>query len=255
MANYILPQLIERFQPPLNYHKLIKTVGIGESWLSDKIKNWEENLPDHIKLAYLPSLAMVRLRLTTTGNDLALMQKEVEDQTAKLLPIIKDYVYGFDEDTLEEVVGKLLKQQHKTVAFAESCTGGYISHRLTLVPGSSSYYNGSIIPYHNQFKQRTLGVNPLTLEKHGAVSEETVKEMAQNVKTQLDASIGIASSGIAGPDGGTPEKPVGTVWLALTDGNKTITRKLSLGKKREQNIQSTAVAAFHMLWQHLVQNG
>lgn len=255
MVNYILPQLIQRFQPPLIHHKLIKTVGIGESWLSDKIKNWEENLPDHIKLAYLPSLGMVRLRLTTTGNDLALMQKEVEDQTAKLLPIIKDYVYGFDEDTLEEVVGKLLKQQHKTVAFAESCTGGYISHRLTLVPGSSSYYNGSIIPYHNQFKQRTLGVNPLTLEKHGAVSEETVKEMAQNIKTKLDASIGIASSGIAGPDGGTPEKPVGTVWLALTDGNKTITRKLSLGKKREQNIQSTAVAAFHMLWQHLLQNG
>lgn len=255
MQQYVLPKLMERFNAQVLYHKVIKTVGIGESWLADKIRPWEQNLPENIKLAYLPSVSMVRLRLTATGADIATLEKQTNDQVQQVLPLIEQYVYGYDEDTLEQVVGQLLREQKKTLALAESCTGGYISHMITSVPGCSAYYKGGIIPYHNAIKSANLGVKEETIEQYGAVSEETVIAMANKVRQQFKASIGIASSGIAGPEGGTKEKPVGTVWLALADGEKTVTRKLSLGRKRPQNIQSSAVAALHLLWQSLTQNG
>ena len=255
MSNYILPALKEKFKPPVIYHKVIKTVGIGESWLSDKIADWEKSLPEDIRLAYLPSLSMVRLRLTAKGENLEVLKERVEVEVQKLLPLIQRYVYGFDGDSLEQVVGNILQQQQKTIAIAESCTGGYISHIVTSIPGSSAYFQGAIVPYHNTFKTNLLGVKPETLEKWGAVSEETVTEMALHVREKFNASFGISSSGIAGPDGGTPEKPVGTVWLALADGDKVFTKKLSLGKKRPQNIQSTGVAAMQLLWERLTQNG
>lgn len=255
MEQYVLPKLKERFHAQVLFHKVIKTVGIGESWLSDKIREWEQNLPENIKLAYLPSVAMVRLRLTGAGKDIAALEKQVNQQVQMVLPLIGQYVYGYDEDTLEQVVGKLLVEQKKTLALAESCTGGYISHMITSVPGCSAYYQGSVIPYHNTLKTIVLGVEEETIEEYGAVSEATVIAMANNVRQQFKASIGIASSGIAGPGGGTVEKPVGTVWLALADGEKTVTKKLSLGRKRPQNIQSSAVAALYLLWQSLTQNG
>lgn len=255
MEQYVLPKLKERFHAQVLFHKVIKTVGIGESWLSDKIREWEQNLPENIKLAYLPSVAMVRLRLTGAGKDIAALEKQVNQQVQMVLPLIGQYVYGYDEDTLEQVVGELLVEQKKTLALAESCTGGYISHMITSVPGCSAYYQGSVIPYHNTLKTIVLGVEEETIEEYGAVSEATVIAMANNVRQQFKASIGIASSGIAGPGGGTVEKPVGTVWLALADGEKTVTKKLSLGRKRPQNIQSSAVAALYLLWQSLTQNG
>lgn len=255
MTSHVLPKLKEKYPTDVLYHKEIKTAGIGESWLSDKIRDWENSLPNNISLAYLPSLSTVKLRLTAKGDDIATLRNEVEQQIARILPIIQPFVYGYDQDTLEQVVGRLLIEQKKTLALAESCTGGHISHLITSVPGSSAYFQGSLIPYHNDFKAGILGVNAATLEQHGAVSEATVIEMANNVRKLFKASFGIASSGIAGPDGGTAEKPVGTVWLALSDGVQTVTKKLSLGRGRLHNIQSTSTAALYLLWQSLTRNG
>lgn len=255
MEKHVLPKLKEKYPTDVLYHKEIKTAGIGESWLSDKIRDWENNLPDHISLAYLPSLSTVKLRLTAKGKTLDVLRDQVEQQLALVLPLIEPYVYGYDEDTLEQVVGRLLAEQQKTLALAESCTGGHISHLITSVPGSSAYFQGSLIPYHNEFKSGILGVEAATLEKHGAVSEATVVEMANHVRKLFKSSYGMASSGIAGPEGGTEAKPVGTVWLALADGTQTVTRKLSLGRGRLHNIQSTSTAALYLLWQSLTRNG
>lgn len=255
MTSHVLPKLKEKYPTDVLYHKEIKTAGIGESWLSDKIRDWENSLPNNISLAYLPSLSTVKLRLTAKGDDIATLRNEVEQQIARILPIIQPFVYGYDQDTLEQVVGRLLIEQKKTLALAESCTGGHVAHLITSVPGSSAYFQGGLIPYHNDFKAGILGVNAATLEQHGAVSEATVIEMANNVRKLFKASFGIASSGIAGPDGGTAEKPVGTVWLALSDGVQTVTKKLSLGRGRLHNIQSTSTAALYLLWQSLTRNG
>lgn len=247
MVKTVLPKIKARFTLPVIYHKMIQTVGIGESWLSDRIECWETSLPPHIKLAYLPHFGRVRLRLTAFGDHLQVLAQEVEEQVKKLLPLIEKYVYGFDELSLEEAVGRLLLAQNKTVAVAESCTGGHIAHTFTSVPGSSTYFQGGIIPYHNELKIGVLGIKEETIEQFGAVSEQTVREMAQQVRTILHADIGLASSGIAGPGGGTPEKPVGTVWIALSEGYHTYTRKLSLTQNRMINIEYTSVNVLNLL--------
>src|SRR5690606_14582248 len=153
--------------------------------------------PPPLKLAYLPSVSMVRLRLTAIGNNVEHLNSLMLAQVEKLLPLIKKHVYGFDDDTLEEVIGKLLEKQQKTIAIAESCTGGYMSHLITKISGCSAYYQGSVVPYHNNSKVELLGVSAATLEKYGAVSEEVVVEMAENVRVKLKASVGISASGIA----------------------------------------------------------
>jgi nicotinamide-nucleotide amidase len=254
MKDFVLPKLPEIFELPVIYHKVVKTVGIGESWLADLIRDWENALPEHIKLAYLPSLGQVRLRLTAFGTDQTKLTAEVADQIDLVLPRIKNYVYGYDGETLESAIGNLLKKSGKTLALAESCSGGYVSHLVTSIPGSSAYFNGSVVPYHNQFKQHILGVSAQTLESKGAVSEETVREMAQGVRKIFGSDIGLSSSGIAGPDGGTAEKPVGTVWIACAGEGFVETRKLQLGQDRLLNIQITAVAVLNLLRICLIQN-
>lgn len=254
MEKIVIPRLLKYFKPPVIVHKLIKTVGIGESWLSDKIKDWEQALPTQLKLAYLPSVSMVRLRLTGTGADAEQLEKEIEEQISKVLPLIDAFVYGYDDESLDQAIGKLLIAQQKTIAIAESCSGGYISHMFTKTPGSSAYFQGSLVPYHDSQKTNILGVSSETIKQYGAVSEQTVIEMANLVRKKFNTSIGISASGIAGPGGGTPEKPVGTVWIAIADGNKTTTKMLKLGKTRVVNIQSTAIAALNLLWQSLNQN-
>ncbi|WP_194774453.1 competence/damage-inducible protein A [Pararhodonellum marinum] len=248
MQDFVIPKIKSIFPLPKIYHKLIKTVGIGESWLADLVKDWENNLPDHIKLAYLPSLGQVKLRLTAFGEDISELINEVDREIDKVKPLIQKYIYGYDGDELEDVIGRLLTDKKKTVALAESCSGGYISHLITSKPGSSQYYNGSIIPYHNQFKSQLLGVNMETLEKYGAVSEETVFEMASKVRKMFGADFGLAISGIAGPSGGTDHKPVGTVWLACAFGEEVQTKKLQLTQDRMINIQLTGVATLSMLY-------
>lgn len=246
VKDFVLPRLSQVFDLPVIYHKLIKTAGIGESWLADLIKDWENALPPHIRLAYLPSLGHVKLRLTAFGTNKEQLQQEVAAQIQVVLPQIEKYVYGYDEETLETAIGKLLKNAGKTLALAESCSGGYVSHLITTVPGSSTYFQGAVVPYHNDFKERILGVKSETLNSHGAVSEATVAEMAEGVRTLFNADYGLASSGIAGPDGGTPDKPVGTVWIACAGPEGVETRKLQLTQDRMLNIQLTGVAVLNL---------
>ena len=246
VKDFVLPKLSQVFELPVIYHKLIKTAGIGESWLADLIKDWENALPAHIRLAYLPSLGHVKLRLTAFGKNKEQLQQEVAAQIQVLLPQIEKYVYGYDEETLETALGKLLKNAGKTIALAESCSGGYVSHLITTVPGSSAYFQGAVVPYHNAYKERILGVKSETLNSHGAVSEATVAEMAEGVRDLFNADYGLASSGIAGPDGGTPDKPVGTVWIACAGPEGVETRKLQLTQDRMLNIQLTGVALLNL---------
>jgi nicotinamide-nucleotide amidase len=247
VKDFVLPKLSQVFDLPVIYHKLIKTAGIGESWLADLIKDWENALPSHIRLAYLPSLGHVKLRLTAFGEDKKVLAAAVEQQIQHILPTISNYVYGYNEETLETAVGKLLKNSGKTLALAESCSGGYISHLITTVPGSSNYLLGTVVPYHNDLKQQVLGVNSATLAQHGAVSEETVREMATGVKKLFGADYGLASSGIAGPDGGSPDKPVGTVWIACAGPDFVEAKLLQLTQDRLINIQLTGVAVLNLL--------
>jgi nicotinamide-nucleotide amidase len=247
IKDFILPKLPEIFPLPVIHHKVIKTVGIGESWLADLISDWETALPSSIRLAYLPSLGHVKLRLTGFGNSKEALEKAIDEQIDTVMPLIEKYVYGFNTETLETAIAKLLKAEKKTIALAESCSGGYISHLITSVPGSSTYYQGGIIPYHNQFKNKILGVSNETLSKFGAVSEETVREMATGVRNLFNSDFGLASSGIAGPDGGSEEKPVGTVWIACAMNGRVETKKLQITQDRMLNIQLTGVAVLNML--------
>jgi nicotinamide-nucleotide amidase len=247
MKDFVLPKLPEIFPLPVIHHKVIKTVGIGESWLADLISDWETALPSSIRLAYLPSLGHVKLRLTGFGNSKEELVKAIDEQIDTVMPLIGKYVYGFNTETLETAIAKLLKAEKKTIALAESCSGGYISHLITSVPGSSTYYQGGIIPYQNQFKNKILGVSNETLSRVGAVSEETVREMATGVRKLFNSDFGLASSGIAGPEGGSEEKPVGTVWIACAMNGREETKKLQLTQDRILNIQLTGVAVLNML--------
>ncbi len=251
MTDLVIPKLKQTFATPVINHKVIRTIGIGESFLADKIKEWEDSLPPHIKLAYLPSLGEVKLRLTSLGDSLEGLKAEAEELTAKLQTRVGQFIYGYGEDPIEVVIGRMLTERNLTVSVAESCTGGYLSHMITSVPGSSSYFLGSIIPYAYDIKMRELGVRPETLEKFGAVSEETITEMANLVRARYNTSIGVATSGIAGPGGATPEKPVGTVWIAFSDKNKLVTRKLQLSTDRTLNIRMASVAVLNLIRQNL----
>ena len=231
---------------------MIRTVGIGESFLAERIEAWEDALPDHIKLAYLPSFGGVKLRLTATGDDNALLDRELAEQVVKVLPLIEKNVFGYDADELETVIGRLLVEKKLTLGVAESCTGGFVSAQITKISGASAYFQGSIVSYSNAVKINSLGVKSETLEQFGAVSEETVRQMAEGVCRALNTDVGIATSGIAGPDGGTPDKPVGTIWIACATKKRTVTRLLKLGQYRDQNIQLTANYVLSMLREELL---
>lgn len=254
MKEKVIPRLKAEFELPIIYHKIVRLAGIGESWLAEKIEDWESALPENIKLAYLPTFGDLKLRLTATGTDLEKIKLQVNEQVESLKPLVKDYLYGYDDDSLEQVIGQLLNRNNDKLAIAESCTGGYVAHRITSVPGSSEYFNGGLVPYQNEQKIDKLGVKAETLEKHGAVSEETVIEMATAIKDRFNADFGLAASGIAGPGGGTPEKPVGLIWIACAHGDQVITKKLNLTKDRDVNIRITSVALLTLLHQRLVQN-
>jgi nicotinamide-nucleotide amidase len=247
MTERVIPKLLETFKMPVIVHQLVRTVGIGESFLAEKISNWEKALPPSIKLAYLPSLGEVKLRLTAFGDDKEQLRSMIDHQVELLKPIAGEYIYGLGEEGLEISIGKLLKQKGLTLAVAESCTGGYLSHLITSVPGSSDYFLGSIIPYGYEIKMRQLGVKPEILEQNGAVSEPTIIEMANLVRAKFNTSIGVATSGIAGPGGATPDKPVGTVWIAYSDKHHTVTKKLQLSKDRMINIKLSSAAVLNLI--------
>ncbi len=246
MEKDVLEMLKKKYKSPFIFHKNVLTQGIGESYLSDMIESWEDNLPGNIKLAYLPAAGLVRLRLSATGENETELKAQVNEEVKKLHAIAGEYIYGYDEETLELIIGQLLKEKKQTLSVAESCTGGYISHRITSVPGSSEYFIGSLVPYSNSIKENFLNVDGEILKTKGAVSEEVVKQMAEHVKSKFQTDYSIACSGIAGPSGGTVEKPVGTVWIAIATPEKVITKKLQLGQHRERVIRETALNALNM---------
>lgn len=238
----------QHFNTPSVKHRTILTQGVGESNLMGMIDKWESSLKDYdIKLAYLPSPGIVRLRLSVIGNDDELIEARLNQKVAELEQLIPELIFGYGTETLEEVVGNALLKSSSTVASAESCTGGYLAHLITRISGSSKYYKGSIIAYDNQVKVNELGVLESDLQHHGAVSEEVVTQMAEGVRKKLGTNYGIATSGIAGPDGGTNEKTVGTVWMAVCGPNGTITRKENFGNHRERNIRKATLTVLNML--------
>lgn len=247
MTEQVIPRLTKKYQLPVIHHKVIRTIGIGESMLADKIVDWEKALPSHIKLAYLPNLGEVKLRLTGFGSSMTELEKETNALATELNQYAGEYIYGYGETPIEVVIGNTLREKKLTLSIAESCTGGYLSHLITSVPGSSEYFLGSLIPYAYEIKMRQLGVKPETLEKYGAVSEPTIIEMANLVRAKFNTNIGVATSGIAGPGGATPDKPVGTVWIAYSDKHQTVTKKLQLSKDRMINIRMASVAVLNLI--------
>ncbi|WP_372947204.1 competence/damage-inducible protein A [Mariniphaga sp.] len=247
VENEILPRLQNNGKTKAIFHKTVQTQGLPESMLAQRIENWENSLPKNIKLAYLPNPMSVRLRLSAMGSDLNELKRQVQDEIERLKQLIPDHIFGFDNETLAEVIGKMLLEKGQTLAVAESCTGGYISHLITSVPGSSGWYKGGTTAYSNEIKQNLLGVSVESLEKHGAVSEQVVREMATGARNKLNADFAVATSGIAGPTGGTEEKPVGTVWFAVAGPGNTVAEKFVFGDNRERNIIRSSQTALQIL--------
>lgn len=244
----VLPRLRETGKTKAIFHKTVLTQGVPESMLAERLAEWEDALPEPIKLAYLPNPMAVRLRLSAMGEDEAVLRTSVDAEIEKLKEIIPDDIYGYNDETMAGVVGKMLTEHGQKLAVAESCTGGYISHLITEVSGSSKYYNGSVTSYSNEIKEKVLGVKKESLEKYGAVSEQVALEMAEGVKRVMNSEYSIATTGIAGPTGGTEEKPVGTVWIAVSGPKKTLVNKyIFVGKNRERNIVRSAQTALQTL--------
>ena len=247
MSEEVIPRLVKHFNMGYILHKNIIFQGIGESFLSDKIEDWELNLPKTIKLAYLPKAGMVRLRLTARGTEKENLLSDIESSVKSLYNIVGEYILGEDVESLAEIVSEKMRFYKKTLSVAESCSGGAIASSITSLSGASEYFKGGVVAYSNTIKENMLGVSGDTLSKYGAVSEETAKEMVLGVLYKMDTDYAIATTGIAGPNGGTAEKPVGTVWIAVASKNKVHTQKMSYGNDRLRTIERTTNQAFSNL--------
>jgi nicotinamide-nucleotide amidase len=252
MTEFIIPKLKQIFKTPFIHHKTVLTQGVGESFLAAIIEPWEDRLPANIKLAYLPQPGIVRLRLSGEGLDAQVLHQQVEAEVEKLQELIGEYIFGFDNDSLEMIIGRLLSEKKATLATAESCTGGAIAHMLTSVAGSSAYFKGSVVAYANDIKKNILGVSSDSLEKYGAVSKEVVTEMVIALKAKFDVDYAIATSGIAGPDGGSAEKPVGTTWIAIATPDEVVATQYLFGDSRDRNIRRTALQALNLLRKKII---
>lgn len=239
MDNEIIPRMQKHFNSGVIINKNVLVQGIGESFLSDLIEKWELALPECIKLAYLPQSGMEKLRLTARGDNKEYLQGLIDSEVKKLYEIAGKYIVGEDVETLPELVAQQLTKRGLTLATAESCTGGSIASKLTAIAGASQYFKGSVVAYSNEVKESVLGVKHETLLQHGAVSEETVREMVMGVRDRMGVDIAVATTGVAGPTGGTEEKPVGTVWIGLAMGDKVIAKRMKYGDRRQQTIDRT----------------
>ncbi|HEU5053108.1 MAG TPA: CinA family nicotinamide mononucleotide deamidase-related protein [Hanamia sp.] len=248
-----LPYVQQKFQLPAVLHRTILTAGIGESALAEMIENFEDNLPKEIRLAYLPNYGMVRLRLTTSGFDKEKTEKTLDEQFSQLKVLVKEYMVTDEDESMQQVVGKWLLKNKKTISTAESCTGGTIASLITSVPGASAYFEGSIVSYSYEIKETLLDVKKETLEKFGAVSEETVREMLAGLLEKMKTDYGIAVSGIMGPDGGLPGKPVGTVLVAVGNKERQMVKVLKQRFDRLKNIEVTSVMALNLMRTFLLQ--
>ena len=249
MTEEVLPRLRENGKAKSIFHQTVLVYGIPESMLAEKLESWEDALPSFIKLAYLPSQLMIRLRLSAYGDNKDELKKEVSSQIEKLKPIIAQNLFGYNDETLAGVTGKLLEKAGLTLAVAESCTGGNIAHLFTSNAGCSAYFNGGVVAYSNEVKNSVLGVQQKSLDEHGAVSKEVALEMAQGAQKALNADYAIATTGIAGPDGGTEEKPVGTVWIAVISKQNIKLERYTFAHNRERNILRSSQTAINMLRQ------
>lgn len=255
MTDAVLPAIREKFRLPFIAHRTLLTAGIGESFLADHIAAFETALPSYIKLAYLPNYGMVRLRLTIQGQNPGEMEKELQVQFDKMKQLTAEWMVIDEDLTLQEALGRLLKARGKTVGTAESCTGGYIAHLITSIAGSSQYFKGSVVSYANEVKQQVLGVSAATLDARGAVSEETVREMAAGALKTLDTDYVVVTSGIMGPDGGSPEKPVGTAWVAVANRQRISAQRFWFRFDRQRNIELTATNALNLLRKFILADG
>ncbi len=253
MEDDVIPLLCKKFSFPYITHRTLLTFGVGESVIADRILDFEAALPASIKIAYLPNYGMVRLRLTTTGIDKIKVDDEIDKYFSELQTYVSDYLVTTEDESLEIVVGKLLLKQNKTMSTAESCTGGYIAHLLTNLPGASAFYTGSVVSYSYKAKEDLLSVQEKTLLEKGAVSEEVVMEMAAGALKNINSDYTIAVSGIMGPQGGTPDKPVGTVWVCVGSKAKLVTRKFHFRFDRQKNIELTAANALNLLRRFIVE--
>jgi nicotinamide-nucleotide amidase len=252
MTSYVLPKLKTIFNNNTIIHKNLMLYGIPESLLAERLTNFESNLPKELKLAYLPSAGVIKLRLTGSGSNNRYIENLINEKVGELYSIIPQYIFAEDEETMEITIGKLLISKNKTIATAESCTGGNISTLITSVPGSSQYFMGSIVAYDNSIKTCLLGVKDNLLSEFGAVSEQVVEAMAIGARRELKTDYAIATSGIAGPSGGSEYKPVGTVWISVSSEKRTISQKLKLGTDRKTNITRASLAAINLAMKEIM---
>ena len=247
MTEEVFPRLKLLRKSRAIVHKTVLTIGIPESMLAERIEAWEDALPEYIKLAYLPNPMMVRLRLSGYGTDELVLKTEIDKQVKGLLNLIPEAVFGYDNDNLGIVLGRMLVSSGKTMATAESCTGGSIAQLITSNPGSSAYFKGGVVAYSNEIKNKLLGVPDKIIEQYGAVSQEVAELMAVGARENLGTDYAVATTGIAGPDGGSDEKPVGTVWIAVAGANGVSSKKYVFKHNRERNIIRSTHIALNML--------
>ncbi|SHJ85134.1 competence/damage-inducible protein A [Pseudozobellia thermophila] len=253
MVDKVLPKIMAEFKRPYIIHKTLVTYGMGESAIADRIESWEDSLPGHMKLAYLPSLGKVRLRLTAKGPDRELLERSMERESEKLHALVHDILYGVeDEETLEEVVAKLLTQRKMTLATAESCTGGRIASQITALPGASAYYKGTVVSYATEAKIGLLGVRRDTIDEFSVVSEQVAREMAENVKQLMKTDFAIATTGNAGPTKGDSDAEIGTVFIGIATPRDVIVEKFNMGNHRERIVQKTVHKALELLQKEIL---
>lgn len=253
--NSVIPMLHEKFQNVINYvlkSKTFLTFGLGETFLSEMIGDEKEITGENNKMAYLPSAVGVRLRVDVKAENEEDATNKLKEIEGRLRSKVGDYIFGINEDKLEKIVGELLIKQSLTLAFAESCTGGMLSGKITDIPGSSGYFKGGIVCYSNEAKISVLGVKESTIVNYGAVSKESAIELAENVRIKMNSDIGISITGIAGPAGGSDEKPVGLVWIGYSDGKETVTKKYLFGENRERTRLRSATAALELIRRKLL---
>ncbi len=255
IENEVIPKVVQEYKRPYIIHKTILTYGQGESLVAERIENWENNLPDFIKLAYLPSPGRVRLRLSARGTDKELLEKTIAEKVISLSNIIRDIIVGYeDAATIEIVVGELLKQQNKTISTAESCTGGKIAQLLTSAEGASKYFKGSVVSYATETKIEVLGIPELLLNAHSVVSAEVAKQMAINVRKMMKSDYAIATTGNAGPSKGDADAEVGTVFIALATPNDVVVEGFNFGQPREKVIDRTVIQSLQILRKEILKN-
>jgi nicotinamide-nucleotide amidase len=247
LQNEVIPRIQKRMALPSIVHRTLLTVGIGESFLAEKIQTWEEALPVHIKLAYLPNYGMVRLRLSGHGANKNILVNEVDAEFEKLKLLVQEWLVTDKDEKIEMVLGRILQEKGLMMATAESCTGGYMAHLITSLAGSSAWYAGSVVSYANKVKTNVLGVSEAILAEHGAVSQPVVEQMVRGVLAQTGADVAVAVSGIMGPDGGSEEKPAGTVWVAVGNAQRIDTKQFHFRFDRLRNIELTATHALNFL--------